>query len=67
MAMVIAIAPVVPGFLHAASTPGGQVSDPGLADRLYDYAWFITFGIGFLVYLSLIKAYPPDNLPNKEE
>lgn len=67
MALFIAIAPVVPGFLHAASTPGGQVSDPGLADRLYDYAWFITFGIGFMVYLGLMKAHAPDNMTTKEE
>jgi NCS1 family nucleobase:cation symporter-1 len=49
-ALVIAVAPVVPGFLRAASTPGGQVAIPGVFDTLYTYAWFVTFGLGFLLY-----------------
>jgi len=56
IALGAAIAPVAPGFLHAATTPGGQVTDPGIFDRLYDYAWFITFGIGFIVYFGLMRA-----------
>jgi NCS1 family nucleobase:cation symporter-1 len=36
--LVIAIAPVVPGFLRAATTPGGQVAMPGMFDTLYTYA-----------------------------
>lgn len=58
VALVLAIAPVVPGFLRAASTPGGQVTDPNMLDTLYTYAWFITFGIAFFVYLILTKAMP---------
>jgi len=57
-ALVLAIAPVVPGFLRAATTPGGQVADPGPLDTLYTYAWFVTFGIAFLVYLILTKLAP---------
>ncbi len=49
-ALVLAIAPVVPGFLRAATTPGGQITDPNFFDTLYTYAWFVTFGIAFLVY-----------------
>src|SRR5207248_1212529 len=44
--LVIAVAPVVPGFLRAAMTPGGQVAMPGFLDTLYTYAWFVTFGLG---------------------
>lgn len=58
VALVVAIAPVVPGFLRAATTPGGQVADPGILDTLYIYAWFVTFGIAFLVYLILTKLNP---------
>jgi NCS1 family nucleobase:cation symporter-1 len=58
VALVVAIAPVVPGFLRAATTPGGQVADPGILDTLYIYAWFVTFGIAFLVYLILTKTNP---------
>ncbi|REJ77841.1 MAG: nitrate reductase [Acidobacteria bacterium] len=53
-ALVLAIAPVVYGFIRAATTPGGQVADPGFFDTLYNYAWFVTFGIGFSVYWLLM-------------
>jgi nucleobase:cation symporter-1, NCS1 family len=59
-ALLLAIAPVVPGFLRAATTPGGQVADPNFVDILYTYAWFVTFGIAFFVYLLLMKAATPN-------
>ena len=54
-ALVIAVLPVVPGFIRAATTPGGTVADPDLFDRLYAYAWFVTFGLSFVVYLVLMR------------
>ncbi len=54
-ALVIAILPVLPGFLHAAMTPGGAVANPGFFDELYQYAWFVTFGLSFVVYLVLMR------------
>jgi NCS1 family nucleobase:cation symporter-1 len=54
--LVLAVAPVVPGFLHAATTPGGQISNPGLFDTLYTYAWFVTFALGFVLYYLLMKG-----------
>jgi NCS1 family nucleobase:cation symporter-1 len=51
--LAIAIAPVVPGFLHAATTPGGQVASPTFLDSLYTYAWFVTFTISFVLYLAV--------------
>ena len=51
VALVLAVAPVVPGFLRAATSPGGQVADAGWFDALYTYAWFVTFGLSFLLYL----------------
>jgi NCS1 family nucleobase:cation symporter-1 len=54
--LVIAIAPVVPGFIRAALTPGGQVSDPTFFDRLYTYAWFVTFAVSFVVYAVLMRG-----------
>jgi NCS1 family nucleobase:cation symporter-1 len=50
--LVIAVAPVVPGFVHAATTPGGQVPNPSFLDSLYTYAWFVTFGLSFVLYLA---------------
>jgi NCS1 family nucleobase:cation symporter-1 len=52
-ALVLAILPVVPGFLRAAATPGGQVANPTFLDALYTYAWFVTFGLSFVLYLLL--------------
>ncbi|HEV2882502.1 MAG TPA: NCS1 family nucleobase:cation symporter-1 [Pyrinomonadaceae bacterium] len=54
--LVVAIAPVVPGFLHAATTPGGQIAQPGFFDTLYTYAWFVTFALGFGLYYLLMKG-----------
>ncbi len=54
-AFAIAILPVVPGFVRAAMTPGGTVANPDLFDRLYAYAWFVTFGASFAVYLGLMR------------
>jgi nucleobase:cation symporter-1, NCS1 family len=51
LALALAIAPVLPGFLRAASVPGGQVADPNVFDQLYTFAWFVTFALGFVLHL----------------
>jgi NCS1 family nucleobase:cation symporter-1 len=53
-ALVLAVLPVVPGFIRAAMTPGGQVADPMFFDTLYTYAWFVTFGLSAALYLILM-------------
>jgi len=55
-ALVLAILPVVPGFIRAVSVPGGTVADPNVFDRLYSYAWFVTFALSFVVYLGLMRG-----------
>ena len=55
-ALVISILPVVPGFIRAAATPGGQVPNPGIFDTLYTYAWFVTFSLSFILYLVLMRG-----------
>lgn len=50
-ALGLAVLPVLPGFLRAATVPGGQVPDPGVLDHLYTFAWFVTFGLGFVLHL----------------
>jgi NCS1 family nucleobase:cation symporter-1 len=54
-ALVIAVLPVVPGFLRAATTPGGQVANPTVFDTLYTYAWFVTFALGFALHVLLSR------------
>jgi NCS1 family nucleobase:cation symporter-1 len=61
VALVVAIAPCVPGFLDAAT--GGKVAAPQFFKTLYTYAWFITFAIGFVLYGVLMIGHP--NLPRE--
>ena len=58
VALVLAILPVVPGFIRAVSVPGGTVADPNVFDRLYAYAWFVTFALSFVLYLGLMRGGP---------
>ena len=59
-ALVLAILPVIPGFVRAVSTPGGQVANPGFFDRVYTYAWFVTFALSFVLYLALMRGRTRD-------
>ncbi|HSK64023.1 MAG TPA: cytosine permease, partial [Pyrinomonadaceae bacterium] len=56
VALCVAVAPVVPGFIRAATTPGGRVANPTLVDSLYTYAWFVTFALGFGIYYVLTAS-----------
>ena len=58
VALVMAVIPVIPGFLRAATTPGGVVATPNLSDHLYTYAWFVTFGLSAAIYLLLMRSTP---------
>jgi len=55
-ALLIAILPVVPGFINAATTPGGQIANPSIFDKVYTYAWFVTFFLSFTAYLVLMRT-----------
>ena len=60
-ALVLSVLPVVPGFVRAASTPGGQVANPDFFDHLYTYAWFVTFALSFVFYLILMRGTARDS------
>jgi NCS1 family nucleobase:cation symporter-1 len=53
IALVLGIAPCVPGFLAAVSD-SWKASLPPIWSSLYNYAWFISFGISFVVYIILM-------------
>jgi NCS1 family nucleobase:cation symporter-1 len=53
-ALVIAVAPCVPGFLHTVKLIGYV---PPFWDRIYTYAWFVTFAIAFVVYAVLMVGH----------
>jgi NCS1 family nucleobase:cation symporter-1 len=55
-ALVIAILPVVPGFIRAVSVPGGRVAAPNVLDHLYSYAWFVTFALSFGLYVLFMRG-----------
>jgi NCS1 family nucleobase:cation symporter-1 len=56
VALLVAVLPVVPGFIRASTTPGGQVANPTVFDTLYTYAWFVTFILSFTAYLVLMRT-----------
>jgi NCS1 family nucleobase:cation symporter-1 len=55
-ALGVAVLPILPGFLLAASTPGLLLSHPGFLDQLNRYAWFVTFGLAFGLYAFLMRG-----------
>ena len=61
IALIAGVLPVVPGFVRAATTPGGQVAAPTFFDSLYIYAWFVTFAISFLLYLLMSRGTIADS------
>jgi NCS1 family nucleobase:cation symporter-1 len=56
VALVLSILPVIPGFIRAVSTPGGNVSHPSFFDQVYSYAWFVTFFLSSVFYFLLMRG-----------
>ncbi|MBI3269144.1 MAG: NCS1 family nucleobase:cation symporter-1 [Planctomycetes bacterium] len=54
LSLLIGIVPNIPGFL-VASFPGRFAASPFFCD-LYQYAWFVGFGISFLSYVLLMAV-----------
>jgi NCS1 family nucleobase:cation symporter-1 len=53
VAVAIGVVPVIPGFLHAATTKGGVVADPNFLDQLYRYGVFVAFGLAEVSYFVM--------------
>jgi NCS1 family nucleobase:cation symporter-1 len=53
--LVIAVSPCLPGFLHEV---GLLHSVPAILDRIYTYAWFVTFFVAFVMYALLMFSHP---------
>jgi NCS1 family nucleobase:cation symporter-1 len=54
-ATALGIAPCVPGFLATVSVRFQNRVDPVWVE-IYHYAWFISFGAAFLIYLVMMKS-----------
>src|SRR5262249_30291361 len=52
VALVVGMAPCLPGAAAAV----GLVKVPELLVRLYEYAWFVSFGVSFVTYLALMMT-----------
>jgi nucleobase:cation symporter-1, NCS1 family len=57
VAVAVAVIPVVPGFIEAATTPGfAGFSDPNIFERFYTYGFGFTFLVAAVLYYVLMKA-----------
>lgn len=54
IAFTISLFPVIPGFLVAVGLSSIDYFPQALVN-LYSYAWFVTFGISFLIYWAIMK------------
>ncbi len=57
VSLVAGALPSLPGFLAHIKAIDGKSLPPFLL-HLYDYAWFVGFGIAFVLYLALRKVAP---------
>ncbi len=64
VAVAAGVIPVLPGFLHAATTEGGVVADPDFFDELYRYGIFVAGGIAGVVYTALSLAGDREQVPS---
>jgi nucleobase:cation symporter-1, NCS1 family len=55
-AVAAGVIPVLPGFIHAATTEGGVIADPDFFDQLYRYGVFVAFGLSALTYVALSRV-----------
>jgi NCS1 family nucleobase:cation symporter-1 len=55
IALAAGIVPCLPGF---AAAIGLMSHVPAIWLRLYDYAWFVSFGIALLTYFVLMRNCP---------
>jgi NCS1 family nucleobase:cation symporter-1 len=56
LALALGIAPCVPGFLAQARI---LPSVPSFWTGVYSYAWFVSFGLSFVLYALLMKIHSP--------
>ena len=60
VALLVSVAPNVPGFLHAA---GALATVPAFFDDIYTYAWFVGFLLAGALYLGLMRVMYPTSGP----
>jgi hypothetical protein len=61
VALMVGIAPNIPGFLNAASN--GRIGYEGFLGwlvSLYPYAWFVSLALAAGIYVILMQLFPPE-------
>ena len=58
LALILGVAPSVPGFLGTVKVLDAAVVGPFFM-RLYDYAWFVGFGVAFVIYALMMRGKAP--------
>jgi NCS1 family nucleobase:cation symporter-1 len=66
VAVAAGVIPVLPGFIHAATTEGGVIADPDFFDQLYRYGVFVAFGLAAITYGALARLPAPATAPAAE-
>jgi len=58
VALVLAVAPNIPGFVNAATRTAGtpEAIFPPIFDTMYDYAWFIGITLAMLIYTVAMRG-----------
>jgi NCS1 family nucleobase:cation symporter-1 len=56
VAVAVGVIPVLPGYIHAATTPGGVIEDRDFFDEINRYGIFVAFALAALTYLGLTIA-----------
>ncbi len=60
VAVIVAVVPVVPGFITAATTANFQgFEDPTILERFYTYGFGFTFAVAFVLYFILMRPLAP--------
>jgi NCS1 family nucleobase:cation symporter-1 len=59
VALVLGIAPCIPGFLGTIGVIDSSLGWMTIWMRMYDYAWFISFAVSFVTYVALMAACVP--------
>jgi NCS1 family nucleobase:cation symporter-1 len=66
-AVIIGVAPVVPGFIDAATTANfGGFAEPSILQRFYTYGFFFTFAVAGVVYFALTWMTQPRQVLARE-
>jgi nucleobase:cation symporter-1, NCS1 family len=65
IALLLGIAPNVPGFLLQIKLVSAEAF-PAWISQLYNYAWFVGFFVSGITYLLFMRNYKVVNLENKE-